>query len=296
VSVLGVFLGRPLLKHRITAFHHISTWVQKMVQRDFLGRQMIPLLEQVPAPPQTIIPSFKEANETVEGPGTAAAEKYLGKLPSEPFILYVGAITLTKGVGVLLKAYERLQRRPPLVLVGTVARDTPGTLPEGVVIVENVPHPVVLQIWDRSLFGVLPSLWPEPLSSVVYEGMSRGRAVIGTKPGGHVDIITDGVDSLLVESGNIEALAGAMQRLIDDNKLRQRLSTAAPVAATRFTDVVNVPRFEELYRSLIDDRRTTKEPILDPQYSAGVDLLNRSRSTIVPNASQATALPASRRP
>jgi glycosyltransferase involved in cell wall biosynthesis len=114
------------------------------------------------------------------------------------------------------------------------------------------PHRAVMAAWERALFGVIPSLWPEPLGSVVYEGMSRGKALIGTKPGGHTDMIVHEQTGLLVPQGDASALAAAMARLAGDGELRERLGQAAQVRAQQFTASVNVPRFEQLYQALID--------------------------------------------
>ena len=40
--------------------------------------------------------------------------------------------------------------------------------------------------------------------------------MIGTFPGGHTDLIEDGVDGLLVPAGDVVALGRAMRRLVDD--------------------------------------------------------------------------------
>ena len=94
-----------------------------------------------------------------------------------------------------------------MVLAGPLAPDTPESFPDGVTVLTSVPHPTVMAMWDRALFGVFPTKWPEALGNVVHEAMSRGRAVIGTRPGGHEDMIEDGETGLLVEAGNVEALA-----------------------------------------------------------------------------------------
>ena len=80
-----------------------------------------------------------------------------------------------------------------------------------------------MAMWERALFGVFPSKWPEPLATVVHEAMSNGRPVIGTTPGGHEDMIDDGETGFLVPGGDPDALAAAMARLIDDAALRERL-------------------------------------------------------------------------
>jgi glycosyltransferase involved in cell wall biosynthesis len=170
----------------------------------------------------------------------------LEQLPREPFILFVGALRRVKGVPELLAAYESLAAPPPLVLVGTLEPDTP-TIPTNVEVLTDLPYEAVLRAWDRSLFGVMPSLLGEPFGTVVCEAMSRGKAVIGTTPSGHTDMITNGATGLLVPRGDVALLAHAMQTLIDQPELREHLAEAARARASEFTAEVSLPRIERLY-------------------------------------------------
>src|SRR5581483_10356975 len=115
----------------------------------------------------------------------------------------------------------------------------------------DVPHRDVMGAWARCLFGVAPSVWPEPFGSVVHEAMSQGKAMIGTWPGGHTDMIGDGQSGLLVPAGDAGALAEAMRRLIGDGELRERLGREAQARARMYTADVMVPRFEALYRQAV---------------------------------------------
>ncbi len=151
----------------------------------------------------------------------------------------------------LLEAYSRLEDPPPLVLLGTREADTPAELPPGAMIAGPMPHWAVLAAWERSLFGVLPSLWPEPFGSVVHEAMSRGRAVIGTAPGGHADMIEHGATGLLVPGGDAGALAAAMRTLVQEDAMRERLGAAARERAEQFSSAAVVPRFEALYGKVV---------------------------------------------
>ena len=105
---------------------------------------------------------------------------------------------------------------------------------------------------EHCLFGVMPSLFPEPFGTVVLEVMSHGKPVIGTTPGGHADMIIDGETGYLVPRGNVEALAGAMQALISDPASRERMGTAARERAKLFTADVSIPRLERLYQQIVD--------------------------------------------
>jgi len=87
----------------------------------------------------------------------------------------------------------------------------------------------------------------------VIEAMACGLCVVSTNAGGLPDILEDGVDSLLVPSGNSVAMAGAVLRLLKDPVLAARLSNNARRKAERYgwDSVVGewVPLFADVYRS-----------------------------------------------
>ena len=184
--------------------------------------------------------------------GAAApdVDAWLAKLPAEPFILYVGAFRKVKGLETLFSAYNQLDSPPPLVLMGTFERDSPPDFPQDAVVLTDVPHQVVMAAWDRAMFGVMPSLWPEPLGATVAEGMSRGKPVIGTKPGGHTDMLT-AETGILVPQGDADALTAAMKRLIDNPGLRESMGKAAAERAQSFAAPAVLPRFEQAYEDVL---------------------------------------------
>ncbi|CAG0927116.1 Alpha-maltose-1-phosphate synthase [Thermoflexales bacterium] len=247
----GVLLGRHLLRRKVHGIHNISTYTQEITRRDFLGEHK-PNSTSNRSVVETVIPSFREDDADQNLENDPQVQPYLEQLPSEKFILYVGALRRFKGVYQLLEAYARLNAPPPLVLIGTVEHDSPQAYPPGVILLQNLPHQAVMAAWDRSLFGVTPSLGAEPLGSVVYEGMSRGKAVIGTTPGGHADMIRDGETGLLVPAGDVEALTQAMQKLLAHPEQREQMGLAARERARLFTASVAVPQFEHFYQRVID--------------------------------------------
>ena len=240
VAVAGVFGGRPLLTRKIAGAHSITSFVQTVTRRDLLheARESRGVLV-----PDFVIPSFLELTKGQSTLGDA--------LPTEPYILFVGALQAHKGINVLLEAYRRLDVKPPLVLIGTRWPDTP-VFPEGVTVLENVPHAGVMAAWDRCLFGVVPSVWPEPLGVVSLEAMSRAKAVIGSAVGGITDIVVDGETGFLTEPGDVDQLRGRMAELIADPDLRDRLGQAGRVRIQLFTSESVLPRFERLYDSLLE--------------------------------------------
>jgi glycosyltransferase involved in cell wall biosynthesis len=122
--------------------------------------------------------------------------------------------------------------------------------PQEAIVLADVPHAAVMAAWDRALFGVMPSLWPEPFGATVAEAMNRGRPVIGTTLGGHVDMIGDSA-GMLVPQGDVEALAGAMRTLIDDPARREEYGRVAAERAKDFAAGAVIPRFEQAYRDVL---------------------------------------------
>jgi glycosyltransferase involved in cell wall biosynthesis len=239
-AVVGVFGSGPVLRRKTTSIHSVSRFVAKKIDRYL----------HVEGARNEIIPNFHE-----DVSGQPVDEEIVSSLPPQPFILYVGAFRKIKGIEELFDAYEQLENPPPLVLAGTRAPDTPERFPDGAVVIEDVPYPTVLAMWERALFGVFPTRVPEALGNVVHEAMSKGRAVIGTRPGGHEDMIEDGENGLLVPAGDPDALAAAMTRLIEDRALCERLGSAARLRARDFTPEVVMPRMERLYQETVADFR-----------------------------------------
>ena len=241
VAAAGVAACRPLLMRKATAVHSVSTYMRDVARAHMTGRRGQAL--------EMTIPSFQGVasdDPRIDDPRVTA---YLERLPAQPFILFVGPFRKIKGLEILFDAYARLESPPPLVLIGMPGHDAPQAFPEGAVVLTNAPHAAVLGAWDRAMFGVMPSLWPEPYGAVVAEALSRGRPVIGTRIGGHADILDESC-GLLVPQGDPEALAGAMRTLIDDPQRREAMGLAARAHAQQFTAAAVLPRFEQAYRDL----------------------------------------------
>jgi glycosyltransferase involved in cell wall biosynthesis len=244
-ATAGVFTSKHPLGCKVTGLHSVSKFVHDVTSRHLFGPK---------GPPknliQFVIPSFQDVAPSELLATDPSIASYMDQLPQDPFILFVGAFRKVKGLETLFDAYNRLDSPPPLVLMGTFERDSPQNFPTQAVVLTDVPHAAVMAAWDRAMFGVMPSLWPEPYGATVAEAMNRGKPVIGTTPGGHVDMIGDDA-GILVPGGDVAALAEAMQVLIDDPELRQKFGRNASERANSFAATAVLPRFEQAYRDVI---------------------------------------------
>jgi glycosyltransferase involved in cell wall biosynthesis len=88
-----------------------------------------------------------------------------------------------------------------------------------------------------------PSLW-EAMSIVVLEAMASGKPVVATRVGDNPHVIEHDMNGLLVEPRDINGMASALVKLVDDKRERDRLGTAARLRAEQ---TFSVRRMTQMY-------------------------------------------------
>jgi len=97
------------------------------------------------------------------------------------------------------------------------------------------------------------SVTPEPFGRVLIEGMALGRPLVATAGGGVPEIVVDGETGLIVPGGDVDAMAGALRRLLADAALRERFGAAgARRARTHFSLASYVAGVDAVYASVLD--------------------------------------------
>jgi glycosyltransferase involved in cell wall biosynthesis len=168
---------------------------------------------------------------------------------TRPVVLFLGAICRDKGVFDLVRAVAdaqlgaRLDAR--IVLVGpeteagatALLRKLAAELGVGdrFEVAGTAVGPAKDQWFARAEVFVLPS-YIEGLPMSLLEAMAAGLAIVATRVGAIASAIDNGRNGLLVEAGDVSALAAALARLCGDAPLRQALGRAArATCAARFT-------------------------------------------------------------
>ncbi len=99
---------------------------------------------------------------------------------------------------------------------------------------------------------VLPSLW-EGLPIGLLEAMAMRKAVIGTRVDGTREVLQDGENGLMVEPGDVDALAAAIVRLAGDGELRETLRCKAYQTVRQRFDAVTMTReIETIYSKVLE--------------------------------------------
>ncbi len=99
----------------------------------------------------------------------------------------------------------------------------------------------------------------ETFGIVTIEALASGVPVLAVKAPGAVDILTDGLDGLLVDD-DVEKFANALEKIIREPKLRKKLSRGALKTSVKYSIDTISERMLNLYREAIKVKNSeTKE-------------------------------------
>jgi len=95
---------------------------------------------------------------------------------------------------------------------------------------------------------VVPSVWDEPLPTVVVEAFTHGVPVIGSRRGGIPELIEDGRTGLLFDPAQPGSLEAALGRFIDDPRLAYRMREHVLQKAQEFVSEKMLKEYCEIYQ------------------------------------------------
>ena len=168
------------------------------------------------------------------------------------FILFVGALAPYKGVNVLIEAFQKMDTKTKLVLIGATHPDYHYRSTENITVIENAPRNVVMQAMSRCRFAVFPSIWAEGFGIVAIEAMSQGKAVIASDIGGLKDVVVDQKTGILVPPNDSNKLADAISHLLENQETVSEMGTRGYERFMQhYTPDAVVPRVIEVYESMI---------------------------------------------
>jgi phosphatidyl-myo-inositol alpha-mannosyltransferase len=177
------------------------------------------------------------------------------KPPSEELrVLFVGRSEERKGLPVLLQAFEGLVEHVParLTVIGSTQEDVRRYLADQSVEqrIDALGHINGTQLW-RSLHEAdvlcAPSLAGESFGMVLTEAFAAGTPVIASEIAGYADVVTDGVDGILVPPADPQRLAEELQGLYVEPERRTRMGVAAREGAQRYAWPTVAEQVERVY-------------------------------------------------
>jgi glycosyltransferase involved in cell wall biosynthesis len=214
----------------------------------------------------------KETIALIPGSGVDTDELVPLPEPAGAFtIAFVGRLLDDKGVRPLVQAHKLLNERGATVqtlLAGEPDPFNPASIPARVL--DEWRHIANLRllghvddirtVWAQAHAAVLPSR-REGLPKSLLEASACGRPLIATDVPGCREIAREGVNALLVPPDDSEALAKAIETLINDHELRARFGKASrQIAVDDYSNRRVGNEITALYSRLLVDPKSSKVP------------------------------------
>lgn len=173
------------------------------------------------------------------------------------YALYVGRLSIEKGLDTLLAAWKLLDYKIPLKIVGD------GPLSEQVKAATNESSGKVEWLGRRSIddvynlmgeakFLVFPSKWYETFGRVAVESFATGTPVIASDIGAIAEIVEPHKTGLLFEAGNSADLRQKVDELVGEpKKLEQMRRRARSVFEDNYTAQRNYNLLMNIYSDVL---------------------------------------------
>ena len=198
----------------------------------------------------TIVPNGVDLEAAPQGP----------KAPSDELrLLFVGRAEERKGLPVLLAAFQALVEHVPSRL--TVVGADPEEISRRVSDPDLMNHIDVLgKVSDSVLWRQLgeadllcaPSLAGESFGMVLIEAMAAGTGVVASAIAGYSDVVTNGVDGILVPPADPQALAEELQLLAHEPERIRAMGEAGRRSAERYAWPRIADEVTEVYERAIE--------------------------------------------
>jgi len=147
-------------------------------------------------------------------------------------ILYVGNLSVHKGLHILIRAFRKLQYENIKLHVVGKGKDVEkfkrlAGNDSRIRFYGFVSENELRKLYNMANVVVVPSIWYENSPVVIYESFMSGTPVIGSRIGGIPELVEDGYNGLLFEAGNVRQLIEILDYLITSTYTLRKLEFGA---------------------------------------------------------------------
>ena len=191
-------------------------------------------------------------------------------------ILFVGRLEKRKGLNYLIDAFKKVHKKHPntrLIIVG------PGTrlrskyeqkvrsarLEQDVVFVSDVSYGDLPRYYQTADIFCAPATGAESFGIILLEAMALGKPVVASNISGYASVLTHEKEGLLVKKKNAADLAKALERLINETVLREKLGRQGLETVQNYSWDKVARRVEEYYRLVLLQNAKSLPPQSDSE-------------------------------
>jgi glycosyltransferase involved in cell wall biosynthesis len=173
------------------------------------------------------------------------------------YALFVGRLSVEKGLGVMLEAWRKLERKIPLKILGDgpmagLVTEAAREMPE-IEWLGRRPLEEVYEIVGSAAFLVFPSEWYETFGRVAIEAFAKGTPVVASNIGAIAELVEHKHNGLLFRPSDPTDLANKIDWLLaNPQEMSQMRLTARAEFESKYTADDNCRRLIEIYQTALN--------------------------------------------
>ena len=217
-----------------------SLWLKKCVEESFLKNKVVQLIYN-----GIDLETFKKIDK-------AEARNDLDLPQDKKIVLFSangGVKNPFKGGEFVFQSFEKLKNSKNILFLNIGGKNEKKS--ENWLDFGYVSNPETMaQLYSAADIYLFPTL-AETFGLTIVEAMSCGLPVVTFETGGVPEIVENNKTGLVVEYKNGEMLTSALEKLLDDNKLREKMAENAVLTSKKFSSERMALEYLKLYEELL---------------------------------------------
>jgi len=191
-------------------------------------------------------------------------EKLLRKNPKEKILFWVGRMDKQKGPQIGIMGMKKIIEKIPetkLYIMGNkdgcykelVNLTKKLSLEKNVIFLDSVKYEELPKYINACDIYIHPTLRDEAAPLVLPQAIACGKPVVASRIGGNLEVIIDGKNGLLFETGNTDDFSEKVVKLLSNDKLRERMGKEArKIALKKFSSERMGKMLLDVYKKLLN--------------------------------------------
>jgi glycosyltransferase involved in cell wall biosynthesis len=173
------------------------------------------------------------------------------------YAVYVGRLSIEKGLGVLIEAWRQLDLQFPLKILGDgpmadLVTQATKEMPE-IEWLGRRPSAEVYDIVGNAAFLIFPSEWYETFGQVAIEAFAKGTPVVAANIGAIPELVNSQTGLLFNPSDPVDLAAKIRWLQSQPQALEKLRLTARAEFESKYTADLNYQQLIEIYQSAINN-------------------------------------------
>ena len=176
----------------------------------------------------------------------------------EEYFLFVGRLSIEKGIKLLLKSFEENHKK--LIIIGSGPLE--AVVKESAQKNSNIEYvgyqnkEFIIHKLKKAKALIFTSIWYEGMPMTILESFSVGTPIIAPNIGGPNEIVKNHINGLIYESNNLNSLSSKIEILASENKLHKQLCVGARKSYEEgYTVAKNYKLLMDIYKGVINEKK-----------------------------------------